>query len=659
MTRGPANVNATPPPFLCNPETVTLETGTRGVDSWGTLYVPVMFAYATPRLRWWFGTLSPSCRQIRPTLFARDRRPVPGFAFDGYLRYSHLVMGTRLRRRRQRSLRGRLPWLPAVLCGLLGGLLLGLWPGGVRAGEEAQLEASILRVKPAVVLISSEVGAEVAVNCGVGPVHRVTPAPTYETGSGFILHPDGFIATNGHVVERFFELNEPRLAKEFMAAAVAQACGPALAMVPEGARQERLRAIAADPANRGKVYLRKQLQVHLSTGNVYPAGVRAYSPAIKSEAPPSGPTASRGGKPVAVESGRDVAILKIEEHDLPTLRLATNPSALKLGEPIFVIGYPGVVLNHDFLSRKSQLEASVTVGRVSGFKIDLNDRRVIQTDAAITWGSSGGPAFNLKGEVIGVATFISTTLEGDQAIQGFNFLVPADSVHDVCGQIGVTPNPDTRFMTEWVDGVAAYFRGEYQHSLAHLDAAEHLMPGVPDIQRVRADAELRVDKSPRFMRRGKTVGLGFGAGLVAVLAVLGLRKVVSDRVRTGAAGVRRVGAEELRRRLDTGSGVTFVDARHGAKFDSATVQAAGAIRYDVEHPEVPVFRVQVHPDGEVVAYCDCPDEATSARVALQLMRAGYTRVSVVRGGFPALLTAGVPVAPKEANIGAAHARPTA
>ncbi|MBP2671224.1 MAG: hypothetical protein H6Q85_1290, partial [candidate division NC10 bacterium] len=42
-------------------------------------------------------------------------------------------------------------------------------------------------------------------------------------------------------------------------------------------------------------------------------------------------------------------------------------------------------------------------------------------------------------------------------------------------------------------------------------------------------------------------------------------------------------------------------------------------------------------------------EATSARVALQLMRAGFTRVSVVRGGFPALLTAGVPVAPKGAT----------
>jgi len=284
--------------------------------------------------------------------------------------------------------------------------------------------------------------------------------------------------------------------------------------------------------------------------------------------------------------------------------LAPNPSPLKLGEQIFVIGYPGVVLNHDFLSRKSQLEASVTVGRVSGFKFDINDRRVIQTDAAITWGNSGGPAFNLRGEVIGVATFISTTFEGDQAIQGFNFLVPAESLEGFCATIGLTPNPDARFMTEWTEGVAAYFKGEYKRSLGHLNDAERIMPGFPDIQRLRADAQMKVDRDPRFMRRGKTVGLGIGAALIGVLAVLGLRTLVKNRVRPGPASIRRVGAEEIRRRLEAGSGVTLVDARHGEQFDSASVQAAGAARYDIDRPDVPAFRVQMKPDGEVVAYCD-------------------------------------------------------
>ena len=120
-------------------------------------------------------------------------------------------MRINIRQRRQRPLGGDLHRLVAVSCGLLCGLLVGLWSAPVCAGEDNQLEASILRVKPAVVLISSEVGAEVSVTCGSGPAHHVTPDPIYETGSGFILHPDGFIATNGHVVERFYEMNEQSL----------------------------------------------------------------------------------------------------------------------------------------------------------------------------------------------------------------------------------------------------------------------------------------------------------------------------------------------------------------------------------------------------------------------------------------------------------------
>ena len=406
--------------------------------------------------------------------------------------------------------------------------LLALWPlpgsGMAAGGEDIQLEASILLVKPAVVLLSNEVAADVSVSCGTGPVHHVQPDSIYETGSGFIVHPDGYIATNGHVVQRFYEMNELQLAKLLLDDAVAKACGPALAMVPDGARKERLRAIAADPVNRGNVQLFKRLQVHLSTGEIYAAEVKAYSPAIKpEEAPPRGLRGSAGTALEPERSGKDVAILKIDTHDLPTVRLAASSANLKLGEPIFVLGYPGVVLNHDFLSRKSQLEASVTVGRVSGFKIDLTNRRVIQTDASITWGNSGGPAFNLQGEVIGVATFISTTFEGDQAIQGFNFLIPVDSIREFARQIGVVPEADSLFMREWSQGVTAYFAGEYRRSLAHTDAALRIMAGFPDIDRLRADAQMQVDKNPRFMQLRKRFGLGLGAVAAMALLAVGIR----------------------------------------------------------------------------------------------------------------------------------------
>jgi hypothetical protein len=53
-----------------------------------------------------------------------------------------------------------------------------------------------------------------------------------------------------------------------------------------------------------------------------------------------------------------------------------------------------------------------------------------------------------------------------------------------------------------------------------------------------------------------------------------------------------------------GAGVTVLDTRHGTHFDDSPIQAVGAVRYDIDHPDVQALRVQVNPDGEVVAYCD-------------------------------------------------------
>jgi len=169
--------------------------------------------------------------------------------------------------------------------------------------------------------------------------------------------------------------------------------------------------------------------------------------------------------------------------------------------------------------------------------------------------------------------------------------------------VGLTPHPDTRFMTEWSEAVTAYFGGEYRQSVAHSERAERLMPGFPDVQRLRADAQMRSNKSPRFVRRSKALGLGMGAVLVGILAVGGVRSVVTWRRNDTPRGVQRVSPEELRRRLDVGVGVTLLDARRSVEFDPSPVQVAGALRYAADRPDMEALRVQVRPDGEVVAYC--------------------------------------------------------
>lgn len=89
-----------------------------------------------------------------------------------------------------------------------------------------------------------------------------------------------------------------------------------------------------------------------------------------------------------------------------------------------------------------------------------------------------------------------------------------------------------------------------------------------------------------------------------------------------------------------------MDAGRQQGFDMSTVWASGALGYDIERPNTQRIEVRVGWNDAVVVYCDCPDEAASTRVALQLMQASYRRVAVVRWGFCGVAEAGVAMAPK-------------
>lgn len=119
----------------------------------------------------------------------------------------------------------------------------------------------------------------------------------------------------------------------------------------------------------------------------------------------------------------DVAVVKIEATDLPTLSLG-NSDQLQPGEWAIAIGNP------------LGLDNSVTVGIVSATgrssaDIGVSDRRVgfIQTDAAINPGNSGGPLLNQQGEVIGMNTAIIS------GAQGLGFAVPINTVQRIANEL--------------------------------------------------------------------------------------------------------------------------------------------------------------------------------------------------------------------------------
>src|SRR5437588_9969610 len=83
---------------------------------------------------------------------------------------------------------------------VLGLLFSGAWLGAPTRTAAYSVQEAILRVKPAVVLITTTVGGDVTLNCGRGPV-TVSPAPYIETGTGWFVDGRGYVITNAHVVD--------------------------------------------------------------------------------------------------------------------------------------------------------------------------------------------------------------------------------------------------------------------------------------------------------------------------------------------------------------------------------------------------------------------------------------------------------------------------
>ncbi len=127
-------------------------------------------------------------------------------------------------------------------------------------------------------------------------------------------------------------------------------------------------------------------------------------------------------KVVGTDDRSDVALLKIEAANLPTVTLGTGYD-LRVGEWVLAIGSP------------FGFDHSVTAGIVSAKGRSLpreNYVPFIQTDVAINPGNSGGPLFNLDGEVVGVNSQIFSRTGG---FMGLSFAIPIDVAMDVADQL--------------------------------------------------------------------------------------------------------------------------------------------------------------------------------------------------------------------------------
>ncbi len=187
-------------------------------------------------------------------------------------------------------------------------------------------------------------------------------------------------------------------------------------------------------------------------------------------------------KIIGTDHPTDITLLKIDGSDLPYLRLG-NSDNVAVGEWAIAFGNPfGFFETND--------HPTVTVGVVSNTKVNLQPeegrayRSMIQTDAAINQGNSGGPLLDADGEVIGMNTAIYTPTGGSV---GLGFAIPVNRIKSIVqalkksGKIAHIADPGFQFQALDRD-LAHYFGLKQDEGVVVTQVRAHSAASAADIQ---------------------------------------------------------------------------------------------------------------------------------------------------------------------------------
>jgi hypothetical protein len=309
------------------------------------------------------------------------------------------------------------------------------------------------------------------------------------SGSGFFISSNGYIATNAHVTQMWHDGEEK--AKELLITRFILAVGKAFYSI----EPQALTRAQYD-------YIRKNIQ-GLSNFNMYHLVVIPDGTTMPFEDKPSGYGAPTGES----DSAKDVAIVKVETKNAPVLVFGDS-DAVKVSDADTVIGYPGVADMGEFkniLSPKAQLEATFTYGHISANKAAASGASVLQTDANIDHGNSGGPVLNAGGLVIGLATFGKDSQH--------NFVVTSNTAMEFVKAVGVT-NELGQTDKLYREGLDLYWQNHFKDAKTRFEQVKRLFPQHSEVDKL-------LQTSEQAILDGKDQS-GFGMGWLVggVLVVL-------------------------------------------------------------------------------------------------------------------------------------------
>lgn len=134
---------------------------------------------------------------------------------------------------------------------------------------------------------------------------------------------------------------------------------------------------------------------------------------------------------VGSDSATDLAVLKINSADVKTVASFGNSNSIKAGQDVLAIGSPmgseyANTVTKGIISAKNRTLKAGTDGTITS---------VIQTDAAINSGNSGGPLINMAGQVIGINSMKLAGSNDGSSVEGMGFAIPSNEVVKIINQL--------------------------------------------------------------------------------------------------------------------------------------------------------------------------------------------------------------------------------
>lgn len=334
---------------------------------------------------------------------------------------------------------------------------------------------------------------------------------TTMVGSGFIVTPDGYVITNAHVVDENDESTKQSFAEQaFMEIMETDAKELEKSMGRRMTEDERKDLTAAN-----SWYFSQTLEVSkIDKEFSVVIGISGKGGKIE----PMNVPARLVTKGAAIP-GKDVAILKLtKKHEYPTIRVGDDKE-MRVGDQVFALGYPAVATFHPLISEESISEATLTRGLVSAKKNMKDGWEVLQTDASITHGNSGGPVMNEYGEVIGLATFGSIDQQRGQEVQGMNFIVPVTIVKEFIRKADIQPDMSDISLS-FEEALDLYDAERYKKALLKFDEVKDMNPSFPFIDKYIDETERSIDRGLDKEPKDMTMYYYIGGGAAALILLL-------------------------------------------------------------------------------------------------------------------------------------------